>query len=198
MSNYLPYDEATVLARVAGGDEPAFTLLFETWEPHLSAYIFRITRSKESTAEIVQDVFLKIWLAREALHDVVNFRAYLFVISRNHAINVLKKTMRDIRNLREWIGEAVQEGPGGAQYPFDEPDDSLPTLVDEAIEQLSPRQKEVYLLHRHQRLSYNQIAERLGIGRESVKTHMELAIKGLTRYLKGKITPALLCILLLS
>ena len=192
MTNKLLYDEKTLLIKVAGGDESAFARLFEQWHPMLAAYIYRVTRSREMAAEIVQDVFLKIWISRETLGSVNNFKAYLLIVSRNHAINALRKSMRELQQKKTWQKENTEPVPG----PEENPDMLLYSIIDEAIDHLPPRQKEVSLLHRYQRLTYLRIAEKLGIGRESVKTHMELAIKSITRYLRRRITIGILLFLL--
>lgn len=66
----------------------------------------------------------------------------------------------------------------------------LHALLDEAINLLSPRQRQVYTLHKYQRLPYREISARLGIGTESVKTHMELAVKTIRRYLRSRMPAA--------
>ncbi len=185
------YNEKEILLQVAAGNETAFGELYRYWQPQLAFFILRFTGSKELTAEIVQDVFLKLWLSREALTDIGQFKSYLFVMSRHHAINAFRKTMRELRQSRDW--EQSQSNDTG-----DKTEDPLLSVVDEAIEQLSPRQKEVYLLHRHQRLTYLQIAEKLGIGRESVKTHLELAVKAITKYLQQRMILAIAVLELIS
>lgn len=181
------YNERELLLKVAKGDESAFRELYLYWQPQLASFIFRITKSKESASEIVQDVFLKIWLTREALKEIENFKSYLFVISRNQALNAFHKSMREIRQIDQ-LGKSISEEPN----EFDENKYSRLALVDEAIDHLTDRRKEVYLLHRHQKLTYNQIGLRLGISRESVKTHLELAIKSITKYLKDRMTMVIL------
>ena len=180
MQKNLSYDEKTLLLEIAEGDETAFAGLYNKWQGQLSSFIFKLTQSQEMAAEIVQDVFLKIWMSRETLSEIQNFKAYLFVMSRNHALNALKKTMRQIKQL-EAFGKSGNE--------VDDPQEAqieIYSLLDEAIDKLSPRQKEIYLMHRQQRLTYIQIAEMLGIGRESVKTHLQLAVKSISRHLSEK------------
>lgn len=165
-------------------------MLFRQWQPFLSTHIYRITESRELTEEIVQDVFLKIWQTRETLSDIQNFKGYLLVVSKNHAINALQKLAREFRNLEKWVKENKETG--------EEPDlkQSFYSLLDEAVDQLSERQREVYLLHRHQRMTYQEIADHLGIGRESVKTHIELAVKHIKVYVQGKVAVAIIFLLL--
>ncbi len=173
--------EAALLQAVAAGNEQAFTQLFHQWQPFLATHIYRITESKELAEEIVQDVFLKIWQHRETLSAVQNFKAYLVVVSKNHALNVLKKISLELKNHKQW----VKENTGTEHLP----DPRVPyySLLDEAVNSLSARQKQVYQLHRQQRLTYEQIARQLGISRESVKTHIGLAVKNITAYVQGRL-----------
>jgi RNA polymerase sigma-70 factor (ECF subfamily) len=177
-----PYDEKIILSKVANGDEHAFTLLYNRWQPELSSFIFKITQSGEITAELVQDVFYKIWISRESLTEINNFKSYLYVISRNQAINAFRKTMREIAKFSNLDDHQISEDP-----LEENPEEEKLTLIDEAIDNLSPRQKEVYLLHRHHKLTYQEIADKLGIGKQSVKTHIELSVKSIRGFLISRI-----------
>lgn len=182
--------DADILKDIAAGSSKAFRALYSQWEPTLSSFIFQVTRSKVITAEIVQDVFLKIWMTRESLVEVKDFKAYLFVISKNRAINALKKSLADLERIKKYASEVPFN-----EQPVEDDDAQLHfSLIDEAIDQLSPRQKEIFLLHRHERYSYREIAEQLGIGKESVKTHLSLAIKSIKNHIETKITLIILLI----
>ena len=182
--------DADILKDIAAGSSKAFRALYSHWEPTLSSFIFQVTRSKVITAEIVQDVFLKIWMTRESLVEVKDFKAYLFVISKNRAINALKKSLADLERMKKYANEVPFN-----EQPEEDDDAQLHfSLIDEAIDQLSPRQKEIFLLHRHERYSYREISEHLGIGKESVKTHLSLAIKSIKNYIETKISLIILLI----
>lgn len=168
---------------VAGGSEIAFRNLYNKWQPVLSTFIFRISKSRDISAEIVQDVFLKIWNNRKGLTEIDNFKSYLFVACKNHALNALRKSMREIQLLVE-IETDIENR---TFHSNDDDNSSYFILLDESIDKLSKRQKEIYLLHKHERLTYQQIADKLGIGKESVKTHLDLAIKSIYKSLKNRI-----------
>ncbi|MBK6949894.1 MAG: sigma-70 family RNA polymerase sigma factor [Saprospiraceae bacterium] len=174
--------ERDCLDQIAAGSEPAFSQLYAHWQPQLASFIFSLTKSRSLTAEIVQDVFLKIWMSREALSGVDNFKAYLFVVSRNQAINAFRKTIRELRQTQA-LEQVLNTSEDGAE---EELHTIRLSLIDESIDRLSPRQREVYLLHRHERMTYQEIAEKLGISRESVKTHLQLAVKAITRFLQDR------------
>jgi RNA polymerase sigma-70 factor (family 1) len=176
------YDEVSLLAAVAGGDQQAFKRLYKHWEPLLSGYVYRLSNSLELAEEVVQDVFLKIWMARETLVNVRHFKNFLYTVSNNHFYTVVKKQMRERRRRLEWEKIASMEISG-----VDEENDWKISLIDEAIEQLPSRRREVYRLSRHAKLSYNEIAERLGISRASVASHLQLAIRDITTYISQRL-----------
>lgn len=182
MSHTKSTPDNSLLQQVAYGSESAFTRLYEQWQPRVSAYIYKLSGSKELTAEIVQDVFLKLWLQREALTSIINFESYLFTLCRNHAINALKKTMRDLKQIQTLEELLINQ----VEAPEDDVYQKRLSVLDESIDLLTPRQKEIYLLHRHQRLTYQEIANRLGIGKESVKSHLQQAMKSILRNLQDR------------
>src|SRR4051794_31123528 len=92
-----------MLLKVAEGDENAFAALFKIYYNQLGEFIMRITESKPLTQEIVQDVFLKIWINRSSLAELDSFKAYLLVVARNHAFNCLKQIAREKSQKKEWV-----------------------------------------------------------------------------------------------
>ncbi|WP_162852562.1 RNA polymerase sigma-70 factor [Dinghuibacter silviterrae] len=172
-----PYEEKELLCRTAKGDEAAFGQIFHAYHQRLGAFIYRLTESFPATQEIVQDVFVRIWLKRETLPEVTSFEAYLFTAARNHAYNYIRKAARE-RAL-----EASLSLPAEA-----EPDERF-ALLEKAISQLPRQQQNVYLLHRHQGLSHAEIAEQLHLSVETVKKHMSLALRSIRTFLTvGRLT----------
>ncbi|MGI8582640.1 MAG: RNA polymerase sigma factor [Chitinophagaceae bacterium] len=174
------YDEKELLAKVAGGDEAGFRQLFLQWHQLLASYIFRITESKELSEEIMQDVFLKIWMVRESLEEINHFKSYLLAVSRNQTYDVLKKLLKEKALRQTWEKENKTVAFENEIIP-----DTTSSLIDQAIDSLPPRRKEVYLLSRHERLSYKEVAEKLGISTESVKTHLKLASTSIAEFIRS-------------
>jgi len=167
------------LVMVAAGNELAFKQLYFKYHQQLGTYIFRITNSMDLAEEIVQDVFLKIWMNREALSEVHNFKAYLFVISKNHTLNCLKKLSRERYHLniceeKYMISLTADNGDSNIYH----------NILDQAIDSLPPQQQRVYLLSRHQRLSYSEVANRMNISHESVKKYLRIANASIIAFVK--------------
>ncbi|MBS7563890.1 sigma-70 family RNA polymerase sigma factor [Mucilaginibacter sp. Bleaf8] len=171
-------NEKALLQQVAAGNEQAFRCLFMQYHQLLATHIYRITESAEVAEEIVQDVFLKIWLNRHTLLTVANFKAYLFVASKNHALNELRKIVRERIKQNSYITEAIRHN-----NELTEVNHTYYALLDKAIDQLPAQQKKVYLLSRHERLKYTEIGQRLGISTESVKKYLQLAKSSINGFL---------------
>lgn len=172
-------DEKELLQLVASGDERAFRVLFNLYHHHLGNYIFHITKSQELTQEAVQDVFVKIWTNRASLAEINNFKAYLFVISKNHALNCLKKIASEkalTTHLDLWNYDVQSEEADIDKERY--------TLVDQAIDQLPKQQKIVYLLSRHERLQYSEIANRLSISPKTVKKYLQISNESIISYIR--------------
>ena len=174
--------EIELLNKIAAGDHLAFTDLFHAWQHNLGAFIFNITKSKELAEEITLDVFLKIWMTREALSEIKNFKAYLFTVSRNAAISSLRKIVNERTKHVEWTKIAI--------VPDDETieRETYLSLIDEAINQLSPQRKKIYLLSREKGLKYEEIGAELGISRFTVRAHIQQAVDSIIQYVKARVS----------
>lgn len=166
-------DEQQLLKKVAEGDQRAFSVLFKTYAPGLAQYVFRISESREVTEEIIQDVFTVIWEKRTSLTALDNINNYIFIISRNKTLDYLRRQAADRCKQMEWSSQLEEE--------FDQIDriaekEELGILIDEVVEKLPPQQRLVYTLSRVERLKYEEIAQRLGLTKETVKQHMKLAL----------------------
>ena len=192
MYDPLLHNEKAVLLRVAQGDEQAFRQLFGAYHQPLAVHVYRLTESAELTEEIVQDVFLKIWMSREALAGVQQFAAYLFVVSKNHTLNALRTIARERVRQRAWAAETGATEPDNGQEGY------YYSLIDKAIQQLPPQQQRVYLLSRHERLKQREIAERMGLSPETVKKYMQLAIASISDYVRDNVDVMLLLAALTS
>lgn len=171
------------LLLVAQGDESAFRQLFHHYHHHLAQYIFQLTASRELAEEIVQDVFLKIWTTRESLVNVQSFHAWLFTLSKNHALNALRKVVREKAKQQRWSTAnpqaVITEEATAAEA-------EQTALLEQAISQLPGQQKKVLILSRYHHLKYNEIAQKMNISRETVKSYLRIAMVSITKYVTNR------------
>lgn len=174
------FSEKDLFYKVADGDEKAFEELFYAHHNKLGSYVYGWTKSLQLAEEIVQDVFLKIWLNREVLSKVENFDNYLYILSRNYTFNALRKIASEQLKRNEWAKHFEDD------LDFD-PDtaseDYLP-LLEKAILNLAPQQQKVFILKRRQGLKYDEIASQLNIAPETARKHLAAAQRNIIAYIR--------------
>lgn len=168
------YNEQSVILRLQKGDSDAFRELYNQYHQPLYHYVLRFVKSPALAEDVLQDVFLKIWEIRSRIDPELSFKAYLYRISRNSVFKLLKKIAVD-ENLRTQVLRQFSQSVADAdlkvlwqQYE---------ALLQAAINRLPPQRRKVFKLCREEGKSYEQVAEELGISRNTVKEHMVLAMK---------------------
>lgn len=184
-----------MLAGTAIGDEASFRELFDRyWDP-----VFRtalaLTKSEALAEDLTQEIFLKIWLQRSKLTAVQRFKDYLFILSRNHIFNELRKKVRQAA-FRDHLLQYYQS-PGSS------PEDQLlwketEGIIDQAVEQLPPRQRMIYCLSRRQGMNQQEIARELHISTNTVKSHMNKALQSVNAYIRLHIELKIILIVFLE
>lgn len=194
--NTIPPDtNSDLLREVAEGNELAFTRLFELYHRKLGIFVLKLTGNQGMAEEVVQDVFLKIWQQRSTLVTVRNFDTYLFVISRNHTYSLLRKVMAEKRSIERWALDIQREGDAESSEP-EHLDELYEPIIQAAIAALPPQQQKVYRLKKQDGLKYKQIGELMALSPETVKKHLEAAIRNITAYLQTHIPIPVLLILI--
>jgi len=182
------YEEKKLLLRVANGDEKAFEMLVGQYGGLLHRFLVRITRDSFVADELVQDTFLRIWITREGLPFVNNFKSYLFKISQNYAVNLFKRTIRIKMSHHQWLADLPED------RIEDHDEDWRWHLFDQAVENLPPQQKKVWIMARHEKKKYHEIALELQLSKETVKKYLQFAATGIYKYIE---THPELCLLLI-
>jgi len=174
-------EDRDALARLARGEAGAFAVLFRRYYDALCAFAEGLVESADDAEEVVAEVFVRIWETRERLDVRVSLKSYLYAATRNVALNHLRRMGAEERTL----GRASLQGklPGVLNPAHDGASDiharELEKAIDEAIANLPPRRREIFLLHRLHGLTYAQIAAALDITPKTVENHLGLALKDL-------------------
>lgn len=164
-----------MLLRQAGeGNEQSFTELFYAYKDKLYAFILPIARSRETTEDILQDVFLKIWLRRKTLPEIDNFNAFIFRVCYNHTINQLRRMSRETLIRMESDQRANKTTVSAEdEFSYKHFRESLADIVSK----LPPQQKTIYRLSKEESLRQEEIARQLDISVSTVKNHLSRALK---------------------
>jgi RNA polymerase sigma-70 factor (family 1) len=187
------YNERELLLRVAAGDESAFTALFGQYWDHIYNVAFTLTKSRETARDIVQEIFIKVWLVREELPHKDNFPNFLFIVARNHILTELRKKIRETPftdQLQAYFRESPLQADQQLLYHESQ------ALIHQAVSALPDQQRQVYLLTRENGWSQDEIAQYLQVSKSTVKTHMSRALAAIREYLANNAHGLLLVIAL--
>jgi len=168
------HNELDLIRLVAQGDEQAFRKIYDYYSDRLYNYSFRITDKEELAEEIVMDAFLKIWINRVDLTGINRFDSYLYTVVRNQAFNAIKRMAHEADIMKE-LGLNNTEYNGCTEETVIYND--YQHLLNQAVNQLPPQQKLVYILSRDEGLKYDEIALQLKLSKNTVKAHLKKAVK---------------------
>ncbi|MHB1178226.1 MAG: RNA polymerase sigma factor [Daejeonella sp.] len=168
--------DAELIFRLQEGDESAFRIVFELYFLKLYNFSFRFLKDKEQSREVIQEVFLSLWLNRVKLDEQYPIAPYLYTITRRLTLNMLRhavssqaavdKLWHNVQKISNETEEAVLLG-------------DLEHFIERALAKLPKQQQLVFRMSRQQELSYDEIAEELHISRNTVKNHLVAALKTL-------------------
>lgn len=187
-------NEKELLSRIAAGDETAFRTIYDTYRRKIYAYTLRLTESEAIADDIIQDVFMKVWLNRKSLPTILNFNAWLHTIARNHIMDVMKVLAKARLLHQQWAQVSTANGNNVEETLADKENQRL---LQQALNRLSPQQLLIYQLTRQQGSRHADIASQLNISRHTVKTHLVHALRSIRNYLQFHSDHVLLFILIL-
>ena len=172
-----------LVARLKKGDILAYDQIYHMYSHKLYSFVFRILKDGADSEDIVQEVFIKIWELREKLDDHKLLNSFIFTIAYNNSISLIRKKISNSKYRENLRNASVIKFPDNSfsEIEFNE----LNHHVEKLIESLPERQKRVYLSHRDLGLTYPEIAEEMGISRNTVENHMVKTLKYLRQNLKN-------------
>lgn len=153
---------------------PAFDCLYGRYCARVYQFAFRLLKSVEDAENIVQDVFLSLYENRHRVEKCSSVRCYIFTITYNASISQLRKRVRETRFLKYLASLQTVSDPSPEQMvEYGELTDKL----NEIINALPERQREIYMLHRNKGFKYREIASRMHISVNTVENQMSSAIR---------------------
>jgi len=165
-------DERYLLGQLADGDLAAFRLLYDNYHNKVFFYILRFTGSRQLAEDILQEVFIKVWVGRDKMKEIRSLDAWLFTVAKHKIINGFKRLSLE-RAVLTQITSNIEEPVDATTQAVDY--NEIKRALHTAIEQLPPQQKIVYRLRREQGLKNDEIASKLNISPLTVKKHIAQA-----------------------
>jgi len=159
-----------LLLRLKEGNIVAFDSIYEQYCKRLYAFVIRYVKQESDAEEIVQEVFIKIWENRGKIDVYSSFESYLFTITYNSAISLLRKRVHEKKYVEHV--KSLQEVNVASELTDDLYFNELNSKLQSLLLELTPRQREIFLLSREEGLTHDEIAKKLGISANTVKNHI--------------------------
>ncbi len=164
-----------ILMRIAEGDAAAFREVFDLYYPKVLAFMAAYARTRGDAEDLAQNVFVKLWTARQTLPGIRSFGAYLFRMSRNAALDYCKKN-RLLFDLDESYPEEQTVALDEDYFARE-----IRQRMERQIAAMPEKRRQVITMSRIEGLSNDEIAAALGISKKTVENHINAALRALRK-----------------
>lgn len=174
--------EADWIDRIRRGDRVAFEELFRAFYEPLCVFVEGYIGSVDTTRELVQDVFVRIWEKRQDWLVRGSLKSYLYTAARNRALNQLRaeRTRRRLAEQPVWMSSrsappGMAQQPAGADLHVEA--EEFEAAIHEAVAALPERYRQVFELRSQQNLTHREIANILQLPVKTVETRSRRALQ---------------------
>lgn len=176
--NYKKYPEGErdLIIGLRNGDHRAFSLLYAKYRPLLASFLRQMRIDSDTTEEITQAAFEKLWESRSRLMTDRPLQAYLFQIAKHRIYNEVRKNALKEKYIAHFASEIHATSPEG--------DHDLQELLHETMNRLSPRRQQVFRMSRIEGYSNQEIAEEMGLSKSTIENHINAALKEIRHQLE--------------
>ena len=185
-------DQQRLINGLKDGDKKVFEEIYRLYYSPLCFYCLRYVGDMEEAKELVQGLFLKIWLKRGSIDINTSWKSYLYRAVQNYALNYLQQQkikQKYVIEREHFFGESSENG----QLKLEEKE--LKKVIKNAILNLPEKRRKIFELSRFENMKYNQIAEHLAISVKTVEAQMSKSLHYLRIVLKGYLAIWLICLL---
>ncbi|MFP5154960.1 RNA polymerase subunit sigma-70 [Bacteroides clarus] len=184
MSLFIPLtpdmDDETLFARVERGDVEAFTVVYKKYHKLLYVLAYRYLMNKTMAEDAVQHVFTRFWEFRSELRVGVSLKNYLATMTKNHILNVIRNENTAVAKNYE-IAQSTPEYEDTLVENLEKKE--LMSLFYQALDKLPSQKREICMMKVRDELTNQEIAERMHLSVNTIKTHYSEALKLLRAHL---------------
>lgn len=180
MSTYTLNNEGALLALLAKGDEEAYTTVYQHYSGPVYEAALVYLKEPSIAREIVQEVFLKVWIKRSQFNKVERLKDYLFILARNCIFDHFRKKAAAL-TAQEQLSHLQPLMINDTDYRVQEQQYSR--LLHEAVAAMPPQRRRIFILAKEEGLSYAEIASRMHLSRFTVKNQIAQALQFIRVYM---------------
>lgn len=193
MEKILNINEKELLSQLKAGSKAAFDELYSIYSRPLISNLLKILKNDNLAEEILQETFIALWEHRRSIDPERSALGYLIRTSANKAKDLFKRAVHD-RNMRAYFHPVIQSGYEHIEAGLYKKENEA--ILNQLIDRLPVKQKEVYRLCKIEGLSYKEVSQLLGISEATVNSHILRANTALKKLVIRN--PQLLTLILIS
>ncbi|PWJ59694.1 RNA polymerase sigma factor (sigma-70 family) [Dyadobacter jejuensis] len=163
------------------GDQESFAQIYQLHINELISYGYRVTNDRQLIKDSIQDLFLHLWLHRENLAQTTSIKFYLFRALRNKILRNSKTAVTSI-DLDEDIFNSLMDLPYEYHYTNQEFEIEQSEKLQNAIQGLTPRQKEIIIFRYENDFTLEEISQIMRLSNQSVRNILHRAVRQLRHY----------------
>ena len=186
-----PASDAAMMLRVAAGDEGAFNFLVQKHSRPVIHFLYRMVHNQAVAEELAQEVFLRVYRARDSYRAEAKFTTWLYRIATNLAVNQARDTRHERSAQTVYLDAPGEETGTTPDVADDEPlveerliKDERMAAIRNHVMALPDRQRMAVLMHKYQGMDYKQIGDVLKLSESATKSLLFRAYQTLREKLK--------------
>ena len=166
---------------VKNGGEKAFCILYSMLFPNLVKYVRQIVKDVYLAEDIVQELFIKIWQERDAIHIFGSVQTYIYKMAHHASINTLQHLATSKNRVNRTVSDEewqfIKDNYQVNEYIIEQIEqEETDTYIRLVVETLPAKCKEVFMMSRYEEMENEEIARKLGISVHTVRTHLYHAL----------------------
>jgi RNA polymerase sigma-70 factor, ECF subfamily len=175
-----------LISDVLNGDLAAYEVLYKKYYVYLCFVAEHITRSHADAEEIVSNVFVSLWNLREKSEKILSVKAYLIKAVHNASLNFIEQNEKRLKSTQSLSSSEMRVLAWDSDYPLSRLyEKELQDILSNCINELPEACREIFLLNRDKDMKYSEIANKLGISVNTVKSQVKIALSRLRYAVKG-------------
>lgn len=170
-------EDSRLIELLREGDPLSFEILFQKYYVRFYNFVFNLTKNSQAAEDIIQNVFMKIWINRASLRPDQSIHNYIYVLSKREMLNHIRDRKAYVQVERLVMTEQPSEEVTDQSMALKELDERIRRFIADMPEQ----RRKVFLLSRYRGLTNKEIAEMMGLSVRTVDRHINLALTSLKK-----------------
>ncbi len=183
MGNFQTYSDTALFQAIAMDNKRAFAELFERFKEKVYGYAFKWTKSHNTAEEITQEVFVNLWINRQALSSVQKPLAFTYRVASNKVYDFLRSSLTHEKIMKEIRERQHSEYDNSTEDLMDAKESEQ--LILAAVRELSPQKQRIYHLNKIEGKTPVEIADELHLTPSTVRSHLSDVLAYIKTYLKN-------------